>query len=240
MSELDAVATDLAPTGTLRAAINVGNPVLAQGDPADPRGVTVDLARRLGEELGLPVELTGFTAARQSFEAMRDGAADLCFLAVDPARAVEVAFTRPYVVITGVFVVAGDSPIRSAEEVDRSGVRVGVKEGSAYDLHLSRELRHAEVVRGSDGVTVFAEQGLEVGAGIRQPVQAWADERGGFRVLEPEFMQIRQAVGIPVGRAEPTKAYVAGFVERAVADGFVAEALRRSGQDETLVAKPVE
>ena len=87
MSELDAVATDLAPTGTLRAAINVGNPVLAQGDPADPSGVTVDLARRLGEQLGLPVELTGFTAARQSFEAMRDGAADLCFLAVDPARA---------------------------------------------------------------------------------------------------------------------------------------------------------
>ena len=206
MSELDAVATDLAPTGTLRAAINVGNPVLAQGDPADPSGVTVDLARRLGEQLGLPVELTGFTAARQSFEAMRDGAADLCFLAVDPARAVEVAFSPPYVLITGVFVVADDSAIGSAEEVDRPGVRVGVKEGSAYDLHLSRELRQAEVVRGSDGVTGFAEQGLEVGAGIRQPVQTWADERGGMRVLEPEFMQIRQAVGIPVDRAEETKA----------------------------------
>lgn len=235
MSELDAVATDLAPTGTLRAAINVGNPVLAQGDPADPSGVTVDLARRLGEQLGLPVELTGFTAARQSFEAMRDGAADLCFLAVDPARAVEVAFSPPYVLITGVFVVADDSAIGSAEEVDRSGVRVGVKEGSAYDLHLSRELRQAEVVRGSDGVTVFAEQGLEVGAGIRQPVQAWADERGGMRVLEPEFMQIRQAVGIPVDRAAETKAWVADFVEQAISDGFVAEALRRSGQDEDLV-----
>lgn len=235
MSELDAVATDLAPTGTLRAAINVGNPVLAQGDPADPSGVTVDLARRLGEQLGLPVELTGFTAARQSFEAMRDGAADLCFLAVDPARAVEVAFSPPYVLITGVFVVADDSAIGSAEEVDRPGVRVGVKEGSAYDLHLSRELRQAEVVRGSDGVTVFAEQGLEVGAGIRQPVQAWADERGGMRVLEPEFMQIRQAVGIPVDREEETKAWVADFVEQAISDGFVAEALRRSGQDEDLV-----
>lgn len=235
MSELDAVATDLAPTGTLRAAINVGNPVLAQGDPADPSGVTVDLARRLGEQLGLPVELTGFTAARQSFEAMRDGAADLCFLAVDPARAVEVAFSPPYVLITGVFVVADDSAIGSAEEVDRPGVRVGVKEGSAYDLHLSRELRQAEVVRGSDGVTVFAEQGLEVGAGIRQPVQAWADERGGMRVLEPEFMQIRQAVGIPVDRAAETKAWVADFVEQAISDGFVAEALRRSGQDEDLV-----
>ena len=235
MSELDAVATDLAPTGTLRAAINVGNPVLAQGDPADPSGVTVDLARRLGEQLGLPVELTGFTAARQSFEAMRDGAADLCFLAVDPARAVEVAFSPPYVLITGVFVVADDSAIGSAEEVDRSGVRVGVKEGSAYDLHLSRELRQAEVVRGSDGVTVFDEQGLEIGAGHRQPVQAWADERGGMRVLEPEFMQIRQAVGIPVDRAEETKAWVADFVEQAISDGFVAEALRRSGQDEDLV-----
>src|SRR4051812_46347448 len=99
------LAEDLAPTGALRASINLGNPVLAQGTPSQPTGVSVDVARELGSRLGLPVELVCFEAARESFAAMRSGHADVCFLAVEPAREAEVAFTAPYVVIEGVFVV---------------------------------------------------------------------------------------------------------------------------------------
>src|SRR6478672_6030965 len=122
---------DLAPSGVLRASINLGNPVLAQGTPDDPSGVTVDLAREVASRLEVPLELLCFDAARKSFEAMAGGRADLCFLAVDPARATEVAFTAPYVVIEGVYVVPVDSPVRSVADVDRDGVRVGVKHGSA-------------------------------------------------------------------------------------------------------------
>lgn len=233
------LASDLAPTGTLRASINLGNAVLAGGTPEDPSGVTVDLARELGRRLGLEVELLCFDAARKSLEAMVDGRADLCFLAIDPAREDEVAFTAPYVLIEGVYVVPASSSVESPADVDRAGVRVGVKQGSAYDLHLTRSLEHAELVRGAEGVTVFEDSGLEAGAGIRQPTEAWAVTRPGVRVVEEAFMQIRQAVGVPRSRSAETIAYVASYVEEVKASGFVRASLDAAGRADTTVAPPV-
>jgi len=230
------VVSALAPTGTLRASINLGNPVLAQGNPDDPRGVTVDLARELARRLGVPLELLCFDAARKSLEAMVTGAADLCFLAIDPARETEVAFSAPYVAIEGVYVVAEDSPVRGADDVDRAGTRIGVKEGSAYDLHLSRTLRDATLVRGAEGIEVFVDQSLEVGAGIRQPVEDFVAANAGHRVVEPAFMQIRQAVGVPRDRPAEAAQLVSDVVDELKASGFVAESLERSGQSASLVA----
>ena len=138
--------------GVLRASINLGNRVMAQGTPTAPSGVTVDIAREIGARLGVPVELACFDAARKSYEAMAAGQADICFLAVEPAREAEVAFTAPYVAIEGVFAVPGDSAITTVADVDRAGVRIGVKRGSAYDLFLSRTHQHASVVRGDGRV----------------------------------------------------------------------------------------
>ena len=152
-----AVAVDLAPTGVLRASINLGNPVLAQGTSDEPAGVTVDLAREIAARLGVPVSFACFDAARKSLAALIAGAADVAFLAVEPAREAEVSFTAPYVIIEGVYAVPDGSPITTAAEVDRPGVRVGVNEGSAYDLFLSRTLTHAQVVRGADGIDVYAD-----------------------------------------------------------------------------------
>ncbi|CAN7546097.1 transporter substrate-binding domain-containing protein [Terrabacter sp. LjRoot27] len=233
-----AIAQDLAPTGVLRASINLGNPVLAQGTPEAPSGVTVDIAQAVGERLGVPVELVCFDAARRSFEAMATGAADLCFLAVDPARATEVAFTAPYVVIEGVYVVPVGSPVRSAADVDRDGIRVGVKQGSAYDLFLTRTLAHATVVRGDEGVDVFVTEGLEVGAGIREPVTAFAAGHDDVRVVDEAFMQIEQAVGTTRTRTSETVAFLRDLVEELKASGFVADALARSGQSGAAVAPP--
>jgi polar amino acid transport system substrate-binding protein len=231
-----AIARDLAPTGALRAAINLGNPVLARGTPAAPSGVTVDIARELGAQLGLPVELVCFDAARRSVEAMSAGRADVCFLAVEPAREAEVAFTAPYLVIEGVFVVSRDSAIATAADVDREGVRVAVKQGSAYDLFLSRTLRHAAVVRGDDGVEVFRGLGLEVLAGIRQPLAEFAGSHPGYRVIEDPFMEIRQAMGTTRGRSPQTVRFLRAFVEQLKASGFIAAALRRAGQPDVTVA----
>jgi polar amino acid transport system substrate-binding protein len=163
VSGVTETSKDLAPNGVLRAAINLGNPALAQGTPAAPAGVTVDVARELGARLGVPVDLACFAAARESFEAMARGDADICFLAAEPARAEQVAFTAPYVVIEGVYVVPADSRLATPGDVDRDGVRVGVNEGSAYDLFLSRTLQHASLVRGDDGITLFREQDLRRG-----------------------------------------------------------------------------
>jgi polar amino acid transport system substrate-binding protein len=232
------LSADLAPTGVLRAAVNLGNPVLAHGTPDRPGGITVDLAREVAARLGVPVEFTCFDAARKSFEALTSGAADLSFLAIEPARAAEVAFTPPYVVIEGVYAVPEDSPLHTPADVDRPGVRVGVKQGSAYDLYLTRTLQHATIVRGADGVTAFEEQGLEVAAGIRQPMTAYAESHPGVRLIGERFMQISQAVATRQDRRPETLAFLAGLVEELKATGFVAESLRRAGQSATLVAPP--
>ncbi|MEU7576157.1 transporter substrate-binding domain-containing protein [Streptomyces sp. NPDC041068] len=232
------VIEDLAPTGVLRASINLGNPVLAQGTPAAPAGITVDIAREIGARLGVPVELLCFDAARKSYEAMASGQADLCFLAVEPAREAEVAFTAPYVVIEGVYAVPHDAPFTTSADVDRAGVRIGVKRGSAYDLFLTRTLRDASVVRGDEGVQVFRDEKLEVAAGIRQPLTAYVAEHPELRLIEDRFMQIRQAVGTTRSRAPETVDFLREVVEELKATGFVADSLRRAGQAETLAAPP--
>jgi polar amino acid transport system substrate-binding protein len=220
------VADDLAPSGVLRAAINLGNPVLASGTPEAPGGVTVDLAREIAARLGVPVELRCFAAARDSYEDLVSGGADIAFLAIEPARAAEVAFTEPYLLIEGVYAVPVDSPIRTRADVDRPGVRVSVKRGSAYDLFLTRTLQHATLVRIDDAVY----EGADVAAGIRQPVTAFVAAHGGYRLLDGRFMQIRQAVGTTRTRRPETVQFLHDLVEELRAGGFVAEALRRAGQ----------
>ncbi|MFI6486229.1 ABC transporter substrate-binding protein [Streptomyces sp. NPDC050564] len=233
-----AIARDLAPNGTLRASINLGNPVLAQGTPAAPSGITVYLAHEIGARLHLPVELLCFDAARKSYEAMAQRRADICFLAVEPAPEAEVAFTAPYVVIEGVYAVPRDADLTTVADVDRPGVRIGVKRGSAYDLFLSRTLRHARVVRGEEGVEVFRAEGLEAAAGIRRSMTEFVAAHPELRLIEDRFMQIRQAVGTTTTRRPETVRFLHGLVEELKTNGFVAAALRRAHQSQTLVAPP--
>jgi len=232
-----AVVADLAPTGVLRAGINLGNPVLAQGTLAQPAGVTVDIASEVASRLDLPVEFVCFTAARDSFEALMTGQADICFLAIEPARETEVAFTAPYVLIEGVFAVPSQSELATVDDVDSPGVRIGVKRGSAYDLFLSRTLRNATVVRGAEGTEVFLTQHLEAAAGIRQLITEFVDAHSGVRLISRPFMDIRQAVGTAKTMRPETTRFLHGLIEELKVTGFVAGSLRRSGQS-VAVAPP--
>src|ERR1700761_5413489 len=139
------IVTDLAPAGVLRVGLNLNNPVLVQGTPTAPSGVTAAIANETPPRLGAPAEFRGFGGARESFEAAASGQTDICFLAVEPARAARIAFTAPYVLIEGVYAVPRESPLTTVADVDSTGVRIGVKHGSAYDLFLTRTLRHATV-----------------------------------------------------------------------------------------------
>jgi polar amino acid transport system substrate-binding protein len=229
------VVKDLAPTGKLRATINLGNAVLAQGTPAAPTGVTVDLTRELAKRLGVPPELHPFDAAGKAFEALKAGKVDIVFLAIEPVRAAEIDFTAPYVIIEGVYVVPKDSALKSPGDVDRAGVRVAVNTNSAYDLFLTRTLKHATLVRGDSGVDTFVAQKLEAAAGVKQPIVAWAKTHPGVRVIEQRFMEIQQAMGTPKGRSAGAK-YLRAFVEEMKANGFVADALKGSNQPDAAVA----
>jgi polar amino acid transport system substrate-binding protein len=231
------VVKSLAPSGTLRATINLGNAVLAQGTPDAPRGTTVDLARELGKRLGVPVEFVCFDGAGKAFEGFQKQKLDIVFLAIEPVRAAEIDFTAPYVIIEGVYMVPNNSPLKSVADVDSEGVRIGVSENSAYDLFLTRSLKHAKLVRGADGVDLFVKQRLEAAGGVKQMMVAAAKKIPDVKILDGRFMEIRQAMGTQKGR-EVGAAYLRAFVEEMKASGFVAEALKRSNQLDAAVAPP--
>jgi polar amino acid transport system substrate-binding protein len=232
---------DLAPNGTLRAAINVGNAVLAQRSPAggEPTGVSVDLARELARRLGVPVQLVVYDAAGKVVEAGRAGAWDIAFVALDPARATEIAQSPPYVQIEGAYLVRESSPLRSNDEIDRKGHRIVVGRNSAYDLYLSRNLKQAEIVRTATSATVvdvLMKENYEVAAGVKQQLEADARRVPGLRLLPGRFMVINQAMASQRGR-EAGARYVRDFVEDVKASGFVANALERHKQT-AAVAPP--
>ena len=231
----------LAPTGELRAVINVGNPVLAAAGQAGapPSGVSVDLAAALAALLQVPLRTLAVARAAESVAAVAEGRADVGFFAIDPARAEAIAFTPPYVLIEGCYAVRAGSPMRTQNEVDVPGVRVAVARGSAYDLHLSRALRHAEIHRAPtapEGFALYLDQGLEVAAGVRQQLEADLRAHPGHRLLEGRFMVIRQAMGVARARGPQAAQALAAFVEAAKADGRVAQALARHGIEGAAVA----
>jgi polar amino acid transport system substrate-binding protein len=233
------VLKDLAPTGKLRAAINFGNGVLAQKGPnGEPRGITPDLATALGKKLGVPVEFVRYEAAGKVFDGARTGAWDIGFIAIEPVRAQEIEFTAPYVLIDGTYMVRKDSPLKEVADVDKPGIKIAVGLKSAYDLYLTRSLKNATLVRASVGggkasIDLFVNEKLDAAAGVRQPLEDYAKAHSDMRVMAGYFQQIRQAMGMPkkngaVGQAGA--AYLKAFVEEMKASGFVADALKRSGQ----------
>lgn len=224
------IVTDLAPTGVLRAAVNLGNPVLVQGTPAALSGAVIDLAHQIAARLGVGVEFSCSDSARDLLEATVAGQADVCFIAIEPARAERLAFTAPYVLIEGVYAVPAASALMKAADVDRAGVRIGVKSGSAYDLFLTRTLAHATVVRGEEGTGEFVTGNLEAAAGVREPMTAFVASHPQYRLIPDRFMEIPQAAAVSKARRPETRRFLHDLVEELKASGFVADALRRSGQ----------
>jgi polar amino acid transport system substrate-binding protein len=233
------VLDDLAPGGTLRAAINLGNPVLAQLDSDGlPKGVSVALAKALAEALGVPLEMLTFDAAGKVFAALESGAWNVAFLAIEPVREEQIAFSEPYVIIEGTYLVAAGSDYVSVSDLDRVGLKLAVGKGAAYDLFLSRTLQHAQLERAETSaaaVDLFIERGLDAAAGVRQPLQTVAAADSGYRVLDDAFTSIRQAMAVPRQR-ESGAAYVRDFIERKKAEGFVHAALAANGQSDVAVA----
>jgi len=234
------LAAELAPTGILRASINVGNPILANLDPeGNPFGVSVDLAREFAGCLGVPLELVVFDSAGKSVDAVTAEQADFGFFAVDPVRGTGIAFSEPYVLIEGAYLVKDESSVKSNGEVDLAGHRVVVGKGSAYDLYLTRTLRHAHIVRAPTSPSVvqtFLEQEADVAAGVRQQLEADARRTVGLRLLPGRFMVIQQAMGLPKARSAEAVELLRRFVEGMKVSGFVSDALRRYGIEGASVA----
>jgi polar amino acid transport system substrate-binding protein len=230
------IVKSLAPTGKLRATINLGNMVLAQGTPAAPRGITVDISNELGRRLGVPVEFNCFDAAGKAFENFKSQGFDIVFLAIEPVRAADVDFTAPYVIIEGVYMVPMDSKLKAVADVDSPGVRIAVAKDAAYDLFLTRSLKHATLVRGPESFEQVVRGTVDAAGGVKQPLVAFAKAHADkVRVLDGRFMEIRQAMGTQKGREAGAK-YLRAFIEELKASGFIADGLKRSNQPDATVA----
>lgn len=232
-----------APTGRLRASINLGNPILANRHAVtgEPVGVSVDLATAFAERLGVALEMVVFDAAGKAADALKASEVDIGFLAIDPLRAESIRFTPPYVVIEGAYLVPRESAITSNEQVDQSGNRIVVGKGSAYDLYLTRAIQHAQILRAPTSPTVvdtFVEHRAEVAAGVKQQLEKDAGRIPGLRLLPGRFMVINQAMGMPVSRSDEALAFLTDFIEEMKSGGFVAAALQRHGIEGAAVAAP--
>jgi polar amino acid transport system substrate-binding protein len=239
----DAVRAEFAPTGVLRAGINLGNPVIAQREPrgGDPRGVGPGLARELAGRLGVPIRFVTFETAGKLADAAKEGVWDVAFLAIDPARATDIEFTSAYVNIEGTYMVPEESSLRSVDEFDRDDVRIAVGLKTAYDLFLTREMKRAQLIRAESStaaIDLFLKDGLDAVAGVRQPLLAASAAHPNLRVLATSFMVIRQAAGVPKGRPAAAR-YLAEFIEKAKASGLVARTLKESGVADVSVAPAV-
>ncbi|KMZ13720.1 putative extracellular solute-binding protein [Candidatus Burkholderia humilis] len=228
------VAQAFTPSGKVRASINLGNPILANRNEqtGEPYGVSVDLASAFATRLGVELELVVFDAAGKSVQAVSEERADFGFFAIDPLRGESIAFTAPYVLIEGFYLVRDESPIRTNADVNHAHHRVAVGKGSAYDLFLTRKLKAAQIVRAPTSpavVQTLIDAGLEVAAGVKQQLEADARKTPGLRLLDGRFMVIQQAMGVPKSHGEAAARALAEFVEDMKASGFVAQALARHG-----------
>jgi polar amino acid transport system substrate-binding protein len=228
-----AARAELAPTGKLRVAVNLSNFLLVAKDPAsgEMRGVVPDLAREIGRRLGVAVEFTGYASPGKVADAAKTGVWDVAFLGAEPARATEIDFTAAYLEIEASYLVPPGSPIRSIDEVDREGVRISIYGRSAYDLYLTRTIRHAQLLR-VDGIEAswrqFLDQKFDALAGLLPRLVTDVEKLPGSRILPGRFTAVQQAIGAPKGRSAAAK-YLCGFAEEAKATGLVAAAIERNG-----------
>lgn len=234
----DQARAELAPTGTLRAAINMMNPLLVTGRTPDggPAGVAPDMAAAIAARLAVPVALLPYPAPGDVTDAAATGEWDICLIAFEPKRAETIAFAPAYVEIEATYLVPAGSPLTSIEAVDAPGVRIAVSQRSAYDLYLSRSLIHAELCRahGLDGaLKLFIDAGLEALAGLRPALLENAATLPGAKVLEGRYTSVGQAVGCLPGRPAGS-AFLKDFVIGACASGLVAGLIERHGVEGRL------
>ncbi|MFN0089677.1 MAG: transporter substrate-binding domain-containing protein [Acidimicrobiales bacterium] len=235
----------LAPTGTLRAAINLSNFLLVTGRGADgnPEGVSPDMARELAARLGVGIELLRYKSPGELADAADSGVWDIGNIGAEPARAQSIAFTAAYCEIEATYIVPAGSPVRTVDEIDRPGMRIVCAARSAYGLWLERNITQAELIQVTgldESLNAFVEQRLDALAGLRPRLITDVERLPGARILDGQFTAVQQAMGTPRGRDEAGIAYLRAFVEDAKASGFVAGLIDKHHVAGLSVAPPAE
>jgi polar amino acid transport system substrate-binding protein len=236
------VVAELAPTGVLRAAINLGNPLLVTGRSAngDPSGVAPDMAAEVASRLGVALHYVTYPRAGELADAGGTGAWDIGLIGAEPARAQTIAFTAAYSEIEATYLVPAGSSLKAIADVDRPGIRISSANASAYDLWLERNIKHAELVKavGLDGsFKRFVDDKLDALSGLRPQLLADLKKLSGARILEGNFTTVQQAIGTVRGNRAGAD-FLDGFVEEAKRSGLVARLIAKHGVAGLSVAPP--
>ena len=232
------IVSELAPSGTIRAGINMANTLLVTGStPAgEPTGVSPDMAHEIADRLGVAVSYVPFASPGEVADAARSDAWDIALIAAEPARAENIAFSAAYVEIEATYLVPEGSSLRLVEDVDRPGMRIAVSAGTAYDLYLTRSLKHAELQRAKSmtgAVDLFVAEKLDALAGLRPALNRQIEELSGTRILEWRFTAVQQAIGTKPENVAAA-AFLQKFVAEAKASGLVARLIERHGVEGRL------
>jgi polar amino acid transport system substrate-binding protein len=235
------IINQFAPTGKLRVGINLGNPILAGEDPVTKEafGVSVDLARELAKKLNIDTILTSYQKASDTIDSLKNGDSDLIFVAIDPIRGKELAYSPAYIQIEGAYMVRDQSDIRSNDEVDQEGNHIVVGKGSAYDLHLTRELKKASIIRANSSQDVlddFMNSTYEVAAGVKQQLEMDAKRYNNLRMLPGRFMVINQAMAVAKNRTDAAQ-YLEDFIREVKNTHFIQNALIKHNIQGATVAE---
>ena len=233
---------ELAPTGILRAGINLSNylRVTGKSPSGEPAGVAPDMARAIAERLGVKLKLVPFKTPGELADAAGSNVWDIGLIGAEPARAEKIAFSAAYVEIEATYLVPAGSALQTVEEVDRPGVRIAVMARSAYDLWLVRNIKHAQLVHADGGnaaFDLFVNQKLEALASLRPGLLTDVDRLPGARILDGQFTAVQQAVGTANANAAGA-AFLRRFVEEAKTSGFVASLIARHQVRGLSVAPP--
>ena len=236
------LVNELAPTGVLRAAINMSNFLLVSGKTADgePDGVSPELARAIAAELGVGLELIPFPRPGELADAAGDDVWDIGNIAAEPERARSITFSPAYCEIQATYLLPPGSPLRAAAEVDAAGNRIAVLERAAYELWLSDNLRHATLVKAASmdaSFELFVRDGLDALAGLRPKLIEDQKKLPGSILLDDSFTAVQQAVGCRPGRPLAA-AFLREFVERSKRNGFIASLIDKHGVSDRLSVAP--
>ena len=230
----------LAPTGTLRAGVFTGNMLLITGtSPAGtPQGVSPDMCQAIATQLGVALELIPFKSQDALVESVASGACDIGLVGSDPARAQKITFTPAYVEIEATYLVGADSSLETVAQIDQPGMRIAVPSRSAYELWLSRNLKHAQLVM-AEGfeatINVFVEEKLDALAGLRVALTEDAKKLPGSRLFKENFATIQQAISTRNANTVGL-AFLCEFVEQAKTSGLVAQLIAKHRVNGLVVA----
>lgn len=234
------IVSQLAPTGTLRAAINMSNFLLVvdKDESGNPVGTSPDVAGEIARRLGVPLQLVPFRRPSEIADAAGNNEWDIANIGAEPQRAAVIDFTAAYAEIEATYLVPGDSPLQAVEDVDQPGNTISAPAGSAYGLWLENNISKAELhlIKG-DAFEQFVEGNMSALGGLRSGLVNEVDKLPGARILPGQFTAVQQAVGVNKGNAEAF-AWLKDLVEEIKASGFVADRIRHHGVEGQLSVAP--